>query len=70
MRVPKQPPVFLQRNTKFQSCTQMAICFFTAQCKILKLYPSGHFSFFTMKYRILKVVPKRPFVFPARKYEI
>ena len=60
--VPKRPSVFLQRNTKFQSCTQAAIRFFTAKYEILKLYQNGH-PFFYSEIRNFKVVPKRPFVF-------
>ena len=32
--VPKRPSAFLQRNTKFYSCTQTAIRFFTAKYEI------------------------------------
>ena len=62
MRVPKWPFVFLQQNTKFQSCTQTAIRFFTAKYEILKLHPNGH-SFFYSKIQNYTVVLKLPFVF-------
>ena len=62
MRVPKRLFVFLQQNTKFQSCTQTAIRFFTAKYEILKLYPNGHPIFYD-EIRNFKVVPKRPLVF-------
>ena len=68
MRVPKRPFVFSQLNTKFYSCTQMAIRFFPAKYEILRLYPNGH-SFFTAKCKILETVPKRPFMFLQRNIE-
>ena len=45
MRVLKRPFVFLQRDTKFCSCTQTVICFLTAKCKILKTVPKRPFIF-------------------------
>ena len=51
MRIPQRSLVFSQRNTKFYSCTQTTIRFFTAKYKISQFYPNGH-SFFTAKYEI------------------
>lgn len=38
---PKRPFVFLQWNTKFDSCNQVAIPCFTAKYEMLLLYPKG-----------------------------
>ena len=45
--VPKLPFVFLLRNTKFYSCAQAAIRFFTAKYETLQLYPNGHLFFYS-----------------------
>ena len=45
MRVPKRPVAFLQENTKFYSCTQTAIRFFTAKHKILQTATKRPFMF-------------------------
>ena len=59
--VPKRPFVFLQRNTKFYSCTQTAIRSFTTKYEIfklknLKLPPKCHL-FFEHEMQYLKLYP-------------
>ena len=54
--------IFSQRNTKFYSCLQTVIHFFTAKYEILQLSTNGH-SFFHSEIRNFTVVFKRSFVF-------
>ena len=77
--VPKRPFVFLQRSTKFYSCTQTVIRFLQRSTKFysctqtsirflqrntkFRIVPKWPLFFFITKQKILKCVPKRPFVF-------
>ena len=70
MRVPKPPVVFLQKNTKFYSCTQTDIRFFYNETQNFENCNQTTIHVFATKYSILKVVPKRPFVFSTKKCEI
>ena len=63
MRVPKQ------RNTKFYSCTQTPIRYFTAKYEILQLHSNGH-SFSYSKMQNFETLPKRPFHFFTTKHKI
>ena len=60
----KRSFVFLQRNTKFNSCTQPATYFFflTAKYKTLQFIVLVKRSSLTAKYKISKTVCKWPFV--------
>ena len=69
MCVPKWPFVFLQRNAKFYSCTQTAICYFTAKYEILQLYSNGH-SLFYSEMQNFETLPKQPFRFFTTKHKI
>ena len=50
---------FLQQNTKFDSCSQTTIRFFTVKYKILQFYRNSHLVFLQQN---TKSVLKRPFV--------
>ena len=67
MRAPKWPFVFLQRNAKIYSCTQTAICYFTAKYEISQLYSNGH-SFFYSELKNFETLPKQPFCFFTTKH--
>ena len=54
--VPKRPFVFSQQSTKFYSCTQTAIRFFTVKYEILQ-FTQMIIRFFTTKYEILQLYP-------------
>ena len=69
IRVTKRAFVFLQRNTKFHSCTQTAIRFFTVKCKILQLYPNGHLSS-QQNREFWKLYPNGHLYFSQEIYEI
>ena len=86
MCVPKRPFVFSQRSTKFYSCTQTAICYFTVKYKILQLYSNGHSFFlqrntkfysctqtairFLQRNAKFRIVPNWPFVLFVTKHKI
>ena len=79
MRKSKRPFVFELRNTKFCSCSQTAIPYFTLKYEISQLHSNGHsffcskmenfettqtaISFFLRNTKIVKTAPKRLFVF-------
>ena len=57
MRAPKRPSVFLQRNTKFQNCTQTVLRFSSGKCKILKTVPKRPSVFSQQNTKFWKLHP-------------
>ena len=57
MRAPKRPSVFLQRNTKFQNCTQTVLRFSSGKCNILKTVPKRPSVFSQQNTKFWKLHP-------------